>query len=71
IDEHGGPAQAAEVIKENARTVWSWYRGEKLPKPATAQKLIRLSKGALDFNRIYAPLLAKQAEIEAKAMMRK
>lgn len=71
IKEKGGVAKAAAILKENPRTVAAWIYGEKLPKPQTAQRIIQASKGILDFNGIYAPLFAIQAEKAAKAMMKK
>lgn len=70
IKEKGGPVAAALILKENPRTVWSWYRGEKIPKPQTAQRIIRLTKGELDYNRIYATTFARMAEAESKALLR-
>lgn len=71
IEDVGGPVKAAEILKESPRTVASWYYGEKLPKPTTACKIVKLTKGKLDYNRIYAPLIAKMAEREAKALLKK
>ena len=71
IDSVGGPAKAAELLKESPRTVASWYYGEKLPKPQTACKIVRITKWALDYNRIYSPLIARMAEKESKSLLRK
>lgn len=70
IKQNGGPAKAAVLLKENPRTVWSWVRGEKIPKPQTAQRITKLTKGELDYNRIYATTFAKVAEVEAKALLK-
>ncbi|MGL5285929.1 MAG: hypothetical protein ACRC8D_07290 [Aeromonas sp.] len=65
IKDIGGISAAAAALKENPRTVASWVYGEKIPGPEKAQRIIAKSKGRLDFNRVYAPLLAKQAEKRA------
>ncbi|MGY3887215.1 hypothetical protein [Aeromonas aquatica] len=70
IEESGGVAQTAKIMKESPRTVASWYYSEKIPKPQAAVRLIRASRGALDFNRIYAPLFAELASREAKRLTR-
>ncbi|APU00889.1 hypothetical protein [Aeromonas phage 59.1] len=61
ITELGGIDKAAAMLKESPRTVASWYFAEKIPKPHTVQRIIVVSKGKLDWNRVYAPILAKQA----------
>ncbi|APU00466.1 hypothetical protein [Aeromonas phage 3] len=71
IEEAGGPAKAAVLLKETPRTVASWYNGERLPKPMVVCKLMKLTKGQLDYNRVYAPIIAKMAEKEAKALIKK
>lgn len=71
IDSVGGTAKAAELLKESPRTVASWYYGEKLPKPQTACKIVRITKWALDYNRIYSPLIARMAERESKSLLKK
>lgn len=71
IEKNGGPTEAAKLLKESARTVKSWYYGEKLPKPMVVCKLIKLTKGELDYNGVYAPIIAKMAEREAKALIKK
>lgn len=71
ISEQGGVAKAAEKLKEETRTVKSWMYGEKLPKPLTAARIVKMTKGLVDYNGIYAPLIAKMAEREAKALIKK
>ncbi|MGL4507640.1 MAG: hypothetical protein ACRCUF_18110 [Aeromonas sobria] len=71
IEKVGGPAKAADLLKETPRTVASWFYGEKLPKPTTACKIVKLTKGEVDYNGVYAPLIAKMAEKEAKALLKK
>ena len=69
LDEVGGVASAAALLDENPRTVASWVYGEKMPKPATAHKITRLT--GVDFNGVYAPLFALQEGKRATAMMKK
>ncbi|MGL5093685.1 MAG: hypothetical protein ACRC8B_22755 [Aeromonas sobria] len=71
IERAGGCAKAAELFKESPRTVASWYYGEKLPKPAVVCKIIKLTKGELDYNRVYAPLIAKMADKQAQSLIKK
>lgn len=71
IRDQGGVNKAAAILKENPRAVAAWFYGEKVPKPQSAQRIIQASKNALDFNSIYAPIFALQAEKAAKAMIKK
>lgn len=71
IESKGGIPQAAELLKETPRTVKSWVYGEKLPKPQTACKIVKLTKGVVDYNGIYACLFAVMADKQAKALIKK
>ncbi|APU01217.1 hypothetical protein [Aeromonas phage 32] len=71
IEQAGGPAKAAVLFRETPRTVASWYNGERLPKPMVVCKIVKLTKGELDYNRVYAPIIAKMADKEAKALIKR
>ena len=49
-----GDERAADAIGVKARTVGSWRRGERMPRPAHARCIILLSDGRLDFSSIYS-----------------
>lgn len=71
IESVGGPEKAAIILKETKRTVDSWIYGERLPKPQTACKIIKMTKGVLDYNKIYSPLVSRMAERESKSLLKK
>ncbi|MGL4755347.1 MAG: hypothetical protein ACRCXB_23550 [Aeromonadaceae bacterium] len=71
IDSKGGIDLAAGLLKEQPRTVKSWYYGEKMPKPSTACKIVKLTKGVVDYNGIYGTCFALMAERQAKALIKK
>ena len=70
IETVGGTGQAgrlsleaarvvAGVLGEKTRTVQSWYRHERLPCFTSAANILLTSKGAVDWNGIYAPYAQK------------
>ena len=50
---------AASLLNEKPRTVQSWYRHERHPSFTSAANILLKSKGAVDFNGIYAPFARK------------
>jgi hypothetical protein len=60
IDSVDGCDNAASLLGEKPRTVYSWYRKEKAPRLKSAIKIIAVTKGAVDFNGIYIPLAREQ-----------
>lgn len=70
IETVGGTGQAgrlsleaartvASLLNEKTRTVQSWYRHERLPCFTSAANILLKSKGAVDWNGIYAPYAKK------------
>ena len=53
-----GDVEISQQLKTPLRTVQSWRRRERRPRPAQAQELIRISNGRLDFDSIYAAVEA-------------
>lgn len=58
IDSVGGVDMAAELLKENRRTVYSWYRKEKAPRLSSSLNIVSKTHGEVDYNGIYGPLAA-------------
>jgi len=61
ISEHGD-AEFAALVEEPIRTVQSWRRRERMPRPGKARKIIRIANGRLDLASIYG--CAEAAEDE-------
>lgn len=49
-----GDEAASELLDVAPRTVASWRRGERLPRPAQAARIVRVSNGRVDYAGIYA-----------------
>lgn len=59
-----GDAEFSRRLKTPIRTVQSWRRRERLPRPAQAQEIIELAAGRLDFESIYGqPTTAQLNEV--------
>ncbi|EMJ7098631.1 hypothetical protein ACGRSR_17960 [Vibrio owensii] len=56
IDSVGGVDEAARLLKEKPRTVYSWYRQEKAPRLVSAINIVAKTRGLVDYNGIYTPL---------------
>lgn len=59
-----GDAAAAELFGVPERTVASWRRRERIPRPALARRIIDAASGELDMDSIYlqpAPASNQQA----------
>lgn len=48
-----GDAEFARLVKAPIRTVQSWRRRERMPRPEQAREIIQLSDGRLDFEAVY------------------
>lgn len=48
-----GDIEFSRRLKTPVRTVQSWRRRERRPRPTQAQEIIRLANGRLDFEAIY------------------
>lgn len=51
--EEIGDEVAAELFKVKVRTVASWRRKERIPRPRQAQVIIAASEGKVDMHGIY------------------
>lgn len=71
IEKVGGVSEAAKLLGEPARTLYSWSYGERCPRPETAAHIIKVAKGELDFNKIYGPVFARMAEHQSKQLIKK
>lgn len=60
IDSIGGSAQLAKLLKRSRQQTNMWAQGHEAPTPKIAAQIIILSQGALDFNSIYAPFIARK-----------
>lgn len=56
VDSVDGVEEAAGILKEKPRTVYSWYRMEKSPRLLSAMNIVAKTKGVVDYNGIYGPL---------------
>ena len=52
--EQIGDEQAAILFGVKPRTTASWRRGERLPRPAQAARIVRQTGGKVSFEEIYA-----------------
>jgi hypothetical protein len=50
-----GDDEISSRMRTPVRTVQSWRRRERRPRPAQAEELIRISEGRLNFDSIYGP----------------
>ena len=50
-----GLRAVASLLGEKPRTVSSWYRQERIPSFTAGVNIMLKSKGAVDWNGIYAP----------------
>ena len=49
--------EIAEKVGVTTQCVYQWLAEQTRPQPAIAAMLVKLSRGKLDFNAIYRPLL--------------
>lgn len=56
IDEVGSIDGAAEILKERPRTVYSWYRMDRVPTLAAALNIVVKTRNVVDYNGIYGPI---------------
>lgn len=56
IENVGGVDEAAKLLKEKPRTVYSWYRQEKVPRLISAINIVAKTRGLVDYNGIYTPM---------------
>lgn len=62
IKVNGGTKKASEQLGIPAGTLRSYLYEEKIPRPKQAYRMMKLSRGQLDFNSIYLPVFEKQEE---------
>jgi hypothetical protein len=48
-----GYDRATKILDEDWRTLQSWKLGKRRPRPKTAQKIVRRTKGVVDMAGIY------------------
>lgn len=48
-----GDAEFAQLVDARLRTVQSWRRRERMPRPVQARKIIQIAAGRLDLDSIY------------------
>lgn len=63
IDSVGGAGVAAEKLRVRKRTVESWYRFERAPEIGAASNIVLRTKGLVDYNGIYGPIVAVRKEV--------
>ncbi|MCE1119076.1 hypothetical protein [Pseudomonas sp. NMI795_08] len=55
---------AACLLGENPRTVYAWYRRERVPSFKAALRIVAASGRSVDFNGIYAPFAPKAPGVD-------
>lgn len=50
-----GDEAAAQLFDVRVRTVQSWRRRERYPRPEQAERIVRLSNGKVNYEGVYAP----------------
>lgn len=48
-----GDTEFAEMLGAPVRTVQSWRRRERLPRPEQAREIVRIANGRINFDGIY------------------
>lgn len=56
-----GDSGAADLLDVPQRTVAAWRRGERIPRPNQAARIVRLTRGRVDYAGIYAPAPTDEA----------
>lgn len=62
--ESVGDEAAARLFEAELRTVQSWRRRERLPRPEKAQRMVALSDGRLTMESIYVAAAPAGPEVE-------
>ncbi len=60
--EEMGPRKIAEILDMTPEAVKTWVTGKAIPRAEEAYKIIQVSNGLLDFNKIYLPWAQKQCK---------
>jgi len=56
-----GDEAAAELFGVKPRTVAAWRRGERIPRPAQAKRIVAAARGELSYESIYRSPQARAA----------
>ncbi len=59
ISRHGDE-HCATLFNVKVRTVASWRRGERIPRTRQAQYIVTITKGVVQFNDIYLPVMRQR-----------
>lgn len=57
--EWKGEPYCAELFGVKIRTIASWRRGERRPRPDQANEIVRLTRGTVQLEDIYVPVIAQ------------
>jgi hypothetical protein len=52
IKDQGGPRAIARLLETESPTVYAWLSGAATPNALTMQKLVKLGRGAFDYDDI-------------------
>lgn len=58
----------AELLGEKPRTVYAWYRRDRIPSFGAALNITIKSKGAVDWNGIFIPFARSAIEVGGKSV---
>lgn len=63
VDSCGGVHRAKEILKVRERTLRSWLRFDRAPELDAAALIVMRTDGRVDYNGIYAPIVAARMEV--------
>jgi DNA-binding transcriptional regulator YdaS (Cro superfamily) len=55
-----GDSEAARLFGVKPRTILSWRRGERRPRPSQAARIVEVTQGEVSYEGIYAALPARK-----------
>jgi DNA-binding transcriptional regulator YdaS (Cro superfamily) len=55
LSANGGAAAMAQALDVSPEAVRLWAVGERFPRPATARRIVSITKGQVTLSDLYAP----------------
>lgn len=63
VESCGGVGRAKDVLRVPERTLRSWLRCDRAPELDAAALIVMRTDGLVDYNGIYAPIVAARLEV--------